>query len=196
MPCADETVEFESAAKKLKESGALAFQIVEGAVSDPPSGGAQRILASAEQLGQFGIQVLPATVAIAPDGRIAAIQEGFLSADEMTALAERARTLPPISRVADAGYVFSNQPGVVAPIPVYKPPVDRAAWVQGGKKSGDVALSVIVAKDGSVMKVNVMKSPNSDLTDLAVEAVRRWTFKPGSRDGQSVNVAVPIMIRF
>ena len=52
------------------------------------------------------------------------------------------------------------------------------------------------AVDGSVMKVNVVKSSNNDLTDIAVAAARKWTFKPGTRDGQAANVAVPVSIRF
>jgi protein TonB len=111
-----------------------------------------------------------------------------------TRLAEKAKTLPPPA--PGGGYVFASQPGAVAPVPIYKPPVDRAAWIAGGKISGEVLLSVIVAKDGSVMKANVTKSSNHDLEAIAVETVRRWTFKPGSRDGQAANVAVPVSIRF
>jgi TonB family protein len=193
--CADESAEFEAAAK-LRANAARAFRIAVGSSSGAPSNGARKVFASSEQMERFGIQILPATVALAPDGRIAGIEEGFITADEMVALAEKARTLPPVSPVLDAGYFFTGQPGVVAPVAVYKAPIDRAAWVQAGEKSGEVVLSVVVAKDGSVMRVNVVRSSNSELNDIAVEAARKWTFKPGSRDGQAANVAAPVSIRF
>lgn len=194
-PCADETAEFEVAPKKLKANTAGAVQVVVGAPSTS-SGGEETIFASAEQMERFGIQILPATLAITQDGALAKIEEGFITADEMIAVAEKARILPPLSRTLETAFVLSTQPGVIAPMPLYKAPVDVASWAVAGKIPGEVVASVVVAPDGSVMMVNVLKSSNPVLNDSAVETLRKWIFKPGNRDDQPANVAVTILVRF
>jgi TonB family protein len=194
-PCADEAREFEDASRRLKANGAGAVQVVWGS-PDNSSGSEKTVFASSEQLGEFGIQVLPATVALAPDGRVAMIEQGFVTADEMVAFAEKARILPSMAQMMAGSYVFASQPGVVAPVLVHQAPVDRAAWMATGSKEGEVVLSAIVAKDGSVMRTNVVKSGGPELDAVAMEAVRQWTYKPGTRDGQAANVAVRVAIRF
>lgn len=61
---------------------------------------------------------------------------------------------------------------------------------------GTVKVLANVAPDGSVAKVEVAEgSGNRDLDRAALDAVRRWQFKPATRNGQPVasEVRVPIV---
>jgi TonB family protein len=56
------------------------------------------------------------------------------------------------------------------------------------QEQGVVAVRYLIAADGSVVQVNVVKSSGSQrLDDAAVAMVkRRWMFKPGTQDGKPV----------
>ena len=66
------------------------------------------------------------------------------------------------------------------------------------KIQGDVELTAVVREDGSVGDVTVVLSLDTTygLDDAAVEALRQWTFTPGTKDGKAVEVEVHINIRF
>jgi TonB family protein len=63
---------------------------------------------------------------------------------------------------------------------------------------GLVVLEVVVLADGSVGKVAVVRSLDSvyGLDQKAVEAASQWRFKPGTRDGKPVAVAVTLECTF
>lgn len=60
---------------------------------------------------------------------------------------------------------------------------------------GTVRLQVIVAKDGTVQKVEVM-SGHAVLAQSAVEAVQKWRYKPTEMNGEAVEVVTSIDIVF
>ena len=66
------------------------------------------------------------------------------------------------------------------------------------KIQGDVELSAVVRADGTVGDVTVTQSLDTTygLDDAAVEAARQWTFTPGTKDGQAVDVEVHMNMRF
>ena len=63
---------------------------------------------------------------------------------------------------------------------------------------GSVMLETVVLADGSVGDVRVVKSLDSEfgLDQQAVDAMKLWTFKPGTRDGEPVRVAVQVEMTF
>jgi TonB family protein len=62
--------------------------------------------------------------------------------------------------------------------------------------SGTVTLECVVNTDGSVGDVRVLTSVEPSLDAEAVKALKQWQFKPGTRDGKPVPVAVTIEISF
>jgi TonB family protein len=78
---------------------------------------------------------------------------------------------------------------LTAPDPVY-PPLARQARIQGA-----VVLNVIIGKDGTVEGITVASGPPL-LTPAAVEAVKKWTYKPMLMDGQPVSVSTRVTINF
>jgi TonB family protein len=67
----------------------------------------------------------------------------------------------------------------------------RAAGIQGV-----VELSVVVGMDGNVSDVSVTQPLDDELDQQAVEAMRQWTFKPGTKDGKPVAVRVDVQMTF
>lgn len=70
------------------------------------------------------------------------------------------------------------------------PPMAKQLKVQGA-----VELEAVVAEDGSVEKVNIV-SGNAVLTKPAVDALKKWKFKPFTADGKPVKALAPIGFDF
>ncbi|HVR12100.1 MAG TPA: TonB family protein [Thermoanaerobaculia bacterium] len=68
--------------------------------------------------------------------------------------------------------------------------------VRGAQPPG-VPMSIVVAADGTVESV-VLRDWPAEPAGLAaaVEAVRRWQFEPGRKDGQPVSVALEVRVDF
>jgi protein TonB len=74
-------------------------------------------------------------------------------------------------------------------IPIYPAPARQA------RISGTVRLTGIIAKDGTVQKLEVV-SGNPFLVQAALDAVRQWIYQPTYLNGQPVEVIAPIDIVF
>ena len=63
---------------------------------------------------------------------------------------------------------------------------------------GTVELSVVVNGDGTVGEVNVTKSLDDKygLDEQAVIAMKKWRFRPGTKDGKPVAVQVTVEMAF
>jgi TonB family protein len=57
-------------------------------------------------------------------------------------------------------------------------------------------LSIVVDTEGRARNIHVVKSLGMGLDEKAIEAVERWRFKPGLRNGQAVNVQATIEVNF
>jgi protein TonB len=66
------------------------------------------------------------------------------------------------------------------------------------KVQGSVLIEAVVAADGSVRDVRVVRSldPTFGLDEEAIKAARQWRFKPGTRLGQPVPVLITIELTF
>jgi hypothetical protein len=85
--------------------------------------------------------------------------------------------------------------GVVPPVRTefVKPEYPRGAQV--ARVGANVILELIVGLDGEVEAVRIIKSiPGFD--DKAIEAVRKWKYKPALREGQPVRCILKVIIDF
>lgn len=62
--------------------------------------------------------------------------------------------------------------------------------------SGDVVLRVVVEASGSVGRIDVLTAGPMGMTEAAVDAVRRWTYRPARLNGQPVAVWKVVRVRF
>ena len=108
----------------------------------------------------------------------------------------------PLSAISQAKsekvYVPDRDSGLTLPIvesevkPVY------TAKAMQAKIQGSIWMTVVVLASGRVGEVAVVQSLDQEhgLDQQAVDAMRQWTFKPGTKDGEAVNVEVTIEMTF
>jgi protein TonB len=82
-----------------------------------------------------------------------------------------------------------------APTPVTRPDPTYPAMARDAGVSGTVILHVLVGKDGRVHDVKVIKSVNM-LNDAAIDAVKKWVFKPALANNKPVAVWVEVPMQF
>lgn len=62
--------------------------------------------------------------------------------------------------------------------------------------SGLVVVKCTVDVQGNVSGTNVVKSSNEQFDQFAMDAVKKWKFKPARQDGTAISVEVTIPIKF
>ena len=86
--------------------------------------------------------------------------------------------------------------GVTAPRPLFQPDPDYSDAARSAMFQGMVVLSVVVGPDGQVHNPALVRCAGLGLDEKAVEKVLTWKFKPGTKDGKPVAVAVSVEVSF
>ena len=81
-------------------------------------------------------------------------------------------------------------PGIVPPFVVSKAQPAYSDEARLAKLEGSVLLSLVVGADGRPRDIQVARPLGLGLDESAMENVRAWQFKPGSRNGIPVDVVV------
>ncbi len=92
--------------------------------------------------------------------------------------------------------VYRIGQGVSPPALMYKVDPALTDLARAAKVSGTVLIAVVVNVDGTVGEVKVLRSLGYGLDENAVEAVKQWKFKPGTKDGQPVPVYAQVEVNF
>lgn len=84
-----------------------------------------------------------------------------------------------------------SPPSVLSKVePEYSEEARKAKW------QGTVVLQLIVDEKGRPQNLKVTRSLGLGLDQKAIEAVEKWTFKPGMKDGKAVPVIATIEVNF
>jgi len=96
------------------------------------------------------------------------------------------------------GGVYRPGSGIVNPRLIREVKPQYTADAMRAKIQGTVLLECVVLQDGSVGRVDVVKSldPTFGLDAEAIKAARQWRFVPGTRFGEPVAVLVTIELTF
>ena len=86
--------------------------------------------------------------------------------------------------------------GVSAPVPIFQPEPEYSEEARKAKWQGSVLLSLIVDETGKAVNIKVSKSLGLGLDQKAIEAVGKWRFKPGTKDGKPVPVIASVEVNF
>jgi len=86
--------------------------------------------------------------------------------------------------------------GVSAPVPTLRVDPEYSEEARVAKWQGTVLLQVVIDQSGVPQDIRVVRSLGLGLDQKAVEAVQKWRFKPGLKDGQPVPVAANIEVNF
>jgi TonB family protein len=84
-----------------------------------------------------------------------------------------------------------SQPSILFKVePEYSEEARKAKW------QGSVSLSVVISEFGEPLNLKVTNALGLGLDQQAIDAVQRWVFKPGRKDGQPVAVFANIQVTF
>ncbi len=94
------------------------------------------------------------------------------------------------------GGVFRVGGGVSAPQLLFKVEPEYSEEARKAKYSGTVLLYIEVDPSGRATNIRVQRSLGLGLDEKAIEAVKKWKFAPGKKDGKPVTVAATIEVNF
>ena len=94
------------------------------------------------------------------------------------------------------GGVFRVGGSVTAPSLLYKVEPEYSEEARKAKYQGTVLLYVEVDPSGHATNIRVARSLGLGLDEKAIEAVKKWKFAPGKKDGRPVTVAATIEVNF
>jgi len=94
------------------------------------------------------------------------------------------------------GGVYRIGGGVSMPSIIHKVEPEYSEEARKAKWQGTVTLNVIVDETGHARNIQVAQSLGLGLDQKAMEAVEKWLFKPGLKDGKPVAVFATIQVTF
>jgi len=94
------------------------------------------------------------------------------------------------------GNVFRVGGGVSAPVLLSKTEPEYSEEARKAKHQGTVMLYVQIDASGHATNIKVVKSLGLGLDEKAMEAVQKWKFSPGKKDGKAVTVEATIEVNF
>ena len=86
--------------------------------------------------------------------------------------------------------------GVTAPVVLLKVDPEYSEEARKAKYQGTVLLYIEVNSDGRASNIRVVRSLGLGLDEKAIEAVKKWKFSPGKKDGKPVLVAATVEVNF
>jgi TonB family protein len=86
--------------------------------------------------------------------------------------------------------------GVSAPSVIFKVEPEYSEEARKAKFQGTVLLFVVVDEKGNPRDIRVVRPLGLGLDQKAVEAVEKWKFSPGKKDGKPVPVQAQIEVNF
>jgi periplasmic protein TonB len=86
--------------------------------------------------------------------------------------------------------------GVKAPILVYAPLAEFSDEARRNKYQGVCMIAVVVDAEGNTRNPQVVQALGEGLDEKALDAVRRYKFKPGMKDGHAVPTRITVEVNF
>jgi protein TonB len=87
-------------------------------------------------------------------------------------------------------------PSTTPPVVIYKVEPEYTKEAIEAKRQGTVAISVVITAEGVASDLAVVRGLGLGLDEKAMECVRQWRFKPGTRNGEPIAVKATIEINF
>lgn len=85
---------------------------------------------------------------------------------------------------------------VKAPVLIDRVEPKRTPEADAARISGIVILEAVIDRTGHVTSANVLKPLPFGLDKAAVDAVKQWTFRPGTLNGEPVTVLFNLVVNF
>jgi TonB family protein len=106
-------------------------------------------------------------------------------------LAAATQTLPKVCSKTNLPPSCATPPRVVS-----APAAEFSEQARGKDVKGVSVLGVIVKPDGTTSDIHVIKALGMGLDEKAIDAVKRWKFKPAMLNGKPVAVEIAVEVDF
>ena len=100
------------------------------------------------------------------------------------------------ARFKSSDSVFRIGGDVSAPRLTYKVEPEYSEEARKAKHEGTVVLAIQVGEDGRAHNIRVIRSLGLGLDEKAIQAVQKWKFVPGKKDGIPVKVRANVEVNF
>jgi TonB family protein len=95
-----------------------------------------------------------------------------------------------------AGIGVPGLNGVTAPIPIFTPEAEFSDEARRQKYQGICTLTIVVDTQGNPQDVRVLHALGMGLDEKAIDAVKRYRFKPGTKNGRPVPTRITVAVNF
>jgi protein TonB len=85
---------------------------------------------------------------------------------------------------------------VSAPVAISQVPPAYPMMARSARVEGEVKLEAVIRRDGTVGDIKVVQGLRMGCTEAAIEALKRWRFRPGERNGVPVDVYYVLTVGF
>lgn len=85
---------------------------------------------------------------------------------------------------------------MVPPKAISNPDPDYSPEARKVKYEGTVLVRVVIDESGATRDLQINRPLGLGLDEMAIAAIRTWTFEPARKDGQPVAVAVVVEVMF
>jgi TonB family protein len=92
--------------------------------------------------------------------------------------------------------VYTLGDGVTAPRVIKQVNPQYSTGSRGIRVQGSVLIGTVVTSHGTPKNTHVVRGLDKDIDTAAVDAVNKWLFEPGKKDGKPVAVSVQIELHF
>ena len=82
------------------------------------------------------------------------------------------------------------------PVPVRTPPPQYPPELKREGMAGIVTVAIVVDEKGVVTSASINKSTNPAFEEPSLDAVKRWKFKPATKDKQAIPSKVIVPLHF
>ncbi len=94
------------------------------------------------------------------------------------------------------GGVFRVGGGVSAPVAIHRVEPEYSEEARKAKFQGTVVLSIVIDEQGVPRNFRVVRPLGLGLDEKAIEAVQKWRFRPGQKEGRPVAVIATVEVNF
>jgi TonB family protein len=99
-------------------------------------------------------------------------------------------------KIQGSSTAFQVGLGVTAPSVAFRVDPEYTEEARFAKYSGTVVLTVEINPEGLAQNIRIVKALGLGLDEKAIEAISKWRFKPGTKDGVPVTVRANIEVNF
>jgi TonB family protein len=92
--------------------------------------------------------------------------------------------------------VYRIEGGVQSPRPISKTEPTYSDDARAAKLAGTSVLRIVIGADGVVRSPQIVRPLGLGLDESAIEAVNKWRFTPGTKDGRPVPVLATVEVNF